>query len=98
MRGCRSALTSKNQEVKYKTQELQSPAKSLAELTADHETSGTELSVVNEYYAEIKTGVLPARNIRGAEKVTYLGGPRPQEGALHSRARNCVCAVQCLGR
>ena len=55
-------LTSKNQDVKYKTKELQSLAKSLAELTADHETSGTELSVVNDY-AEIKAGVLPARNI-----------------------------------
>merc|ERR1712176_475532 len=47
--------TSKDQDVKYKTQELQSLAKSLAELTADHETAGTELSAVNEYYAKIKS-------------------------------------------
>ena len=54
--------------------------------------TGTKLSIVNEHYAEIKTRVLPARNLRGAEKVTCLGGPRPQ-GALHSRARIYICAA-----
>merc|ERR1719464_2436038 len=47
--------TSKDQDVKYKTEELQSLAKSLAELTADKETASAELSAVMEYYAKIKS-------------------------------------------
>merc|ERR1719220_1662991 len=47
--------TLKDQDVKYKTQEMQSLAKSLAELTADKETTSAELSAVMEYYSKIKS-------------------------------------------
>merc|ERR1719382_1209786 len=46
--------TLKDQEVKYKTQEFTGLDKSIAELTADRESTDAELSAVNEYYAKIK--------------------------------------------
>jgi len=46
--------TLKNQDVKYKTQEFTGLDKSIAELTADRESTDAELSAVLEYYAKIK--------------------------------------------
>lgn len=46
--------TMKIQDVKYKTQEFVALDKSIAELTADRETTNAELSAVLEYYAKIK--------------------------------------------
>ena len=46
--------TTKDQDVKYKSQESKNLDKSIAELTADRATENTELSAVNEYYAKIK--------------------------------------------
>merc|ERR1712184_120211 len=48
------AKTLKEQDVKYKTQEFTGLDKSIAELTADRESTDTELAAVNEYYAKIK--------------------------------------------
>ena len=44
----------KNQDVKYKTQEFKSLDKEITELSGDKETSNTELSAVMEYYGKIK--------------------------------------------
>merc|ERR1719401_2668797 len=44
----------KEQDVKYKTQESIALDKSISELTADKETSNTELAAVMEYYEKIK--------------------------------------------
>jgi hypothetical protein len=44
----------KSQDVKYKTQEAIALDKTIAELSADKETSSTELAAVDEYYAKIK--------------------------------------------
>jgi hypothetical protein len=46
--------TLQDQDVKYKTQEFTGLDKSIAELTADKETTDAELSAVLEYYAKIK--------------------------------------------
>jgi len=46
--------TTKEQSVKYKSQEATSQAKTEAEYTADRETANTELSAVNLYYGKIK--------------------------------------------
>merc|ERR1719464_2008707 len=46
--------TLKNQDVKYKTAEFTGLDKSIAELTADRESTDAELAAVNEYYAKIK--------------------------------------------
>merc|ERR1712110_1042369 len=46
--------TLKDQDVKYKTQEFTGLDKSIAELTADRESTDAELSAVLEYYAKIK--------------------------------------------
>merc|ERR1719476_977553 len=46
--------TLKNQDVKYKTQEFTGLDKSIAELTADRESTDAELSAVLEYYGKIK--------------------------------------------
>jgi len=46
--------TLKDQDVKYKTQEFTGLDKSIAELTADRESTDAELSAVNEYYGKIK--------------------------------------------
>jgi len=46
--------TLKNQDQKYKTQEFTGLDKSIAELTADRESTDAELSAVLEYYTKIK--------------------------------------------
>jgi len=46
--------TMKDQDVKYKTAEVKSLAKALADLSSDKETLSTELAAVNEYYAKLK--------------------------------------------
>merc|ERR1719211_777813 len=46
--------TTKDQDVKYNTQEFQTLDKEIAELSADKETTSSELSAVLEYYAKIK--------------------------------------------
>jgi len=48
------AKTTKEQDVKYKSQESKGLDKNIAELTADKSTQDSELSAVNEYYAKIK--------------------------------------------
>merc|ERR1719277_1340963 len=45
---------SKDQDVKYKTQEFTSQDKIVAELSSDLETANTELSAVLEYDAKLK--------------------------------------------
>merc|ERR1719445_2846933 len=46
--------TLKDQDVKYSTQEFQTLDKEIAELSADRETTNSELSAVLDYYAKIK--------------------------------------------
>merc|ERR1719343_297349 len=46
--------TTKDQGVKYKTQEAKAQDKTAAEYSADRETANAELSAVLEYYAKIK--------------------------------------------
>merc|ERR1719218_71857 len=48
------ATTTKQQDAKYKTQEATALDKEIAELSADRDTSNTELSAVLEYYAKLK--------------------------------------------
>jgi predicted nucleic acid-binding Zn-ribbon protein len=48
------AKTLKDQDVKYKTAEIKSLAKAIADMSADKETLSTELAAVNEYYAKLK--------------------------------------------
>jgi chromosome segregation ATPase len=44
----------KEQDVKYKTQEFKGLDKEISELSSDKSTTGTELAAVNEYYGKIK--------------------------------------------
>merc|ERR1711953_893976 len=44
----------KDQDVKYKTQEIKALAKALTELSADKESADTEHAAVMEYYGKIK--------------------------------------------
>merc|ERR1719231_1935594 len=44
----------KNQDVKYKTQEAAALDKKITEISGDRDTSNTELAAVNEYYGKIK--------------------------------------------
>jgi septal ring factor EnvC (AmiA/AmiB activator) len=44
----------KDQDVKYKTQEATALDKTISELTGDKETASTELAAVDEYFAKIK--------------------------------------------
>merc|ERR1719163_762535 len=46
--------TTKEQDIKYKTQEFKSLDKSITELTGDKDTASTELAAVEEYYAKVK--------------------------------------------
>merc|ERR1712050_290036 len=46
--------TTKDQDVKYKTQETKSLDTTIAEVSSDRETTRSELSAVNQYYAQIK--------------------------------------------
>merc|ERR1719333_85866 len=48
------AKTMKDQDLKYKTAEVKSLAKAVAELSSDKETLSAELAAVNEYYAKLK--------------------------------------------
>merc|ERR1719337_12620 len=47
------AKTSKESDVKYKTKESVSLDKTVAELSSDRDTTNTELSAVNEYWAKL---------------------------------------------
>merc|ERR1719262_393009 len=46
--------TTKEQDVKYKTQEFKGLDKEISELSSDKGTTATELAAVNEYYGKIK--------------------------------------------
>jgi len=46
--------TTKDQEVKYKTQEFKTLDKEIAELTGDKDTTSTELDAVLEFYGKLK--------------------------------------------
>merc|ERR1719243_524921 len=46
--------TTKEQDVKYKTQEYKALDKGITELSGDRETASTELGAVMEYYGKIK--------------------------------------------
>jgi chromosome segregation ATPase len=46
--------TTKEQDVKYKTQEFKALDKGITELTGDKDTASTELAAVNEYYGKVK--------------------------------------------
>merc|ERR1712129_293198 len=46
--------TMKDQDVKYKTAEVESLAKAIADMSSDTETLSSELTAVNEYYAKLK--------------------------------------------
>jgi len=48
------AKTTKDQDVKYKTQEFKSLDKEIAELSGDKDTLSTELGAVNEYYSKLR--------------------------------------------
>merc|ERR1719379_3196801 len=48
------ATTMKSQDVKYKIQEFKGLDKSITELSAERDTTNTELEAVLEYYAKIK--------------------------------------------
>lgn len=48
------AKTTKDQDVKYKTQEFKSLDKQITEWSADRDTVNAELSAVNEYYSQLK--------------------------------------------
>merc|ERR1719408_109036 len=48
------AKATKSQDAKYKTQEATALDKEISELSADRDTSNTELSAVMEYYAKLK--------------------------------------------
>jgi chromosome segregation ATPase len=52
--GNKVAKTTKNQDVKYKTQEFKSLDKEISELTGDKDTLSTELGAVNEYYSKLR--------------------------------------------
>merc|ERR1719272_1378979 len=46
--------TTKDQDVKYKTQEFKSLDKDISELSSDKDTLSTELGAVNEYYSKLR--------------------------------------------
>jgi len=46
--------TTKDQDVKYKTQEFKSLDKDISELSGDKDTLSTELGAVNEYYSKLR--------------------------------------------
>jgi len=46
--------STKEQDVKYKTQEFKGLDKGISELTGDKDTASTELAAVDEYYAKVK--------------------------------------------
>jgi len=58
--------TMKDQDLKYKTAEVKSLAKSVADMSSDRETLSDELAAVNEYYAKLKDRCI-------AKPETYAG-------------------------
>merc|ERR1719354_26710 len=48
------STTMKSQDVKYKTKEFKGLDKSISDLSADKDTTNTELSAVLDYYAKLK--------------------------------------------
>merc|ERR1712129_133009 len=46
--------TMKSQDVKYKTKEVKSLKKAIADLSSDRDTIGNELAAVDEYYSKLK--------------------------------------------
>jgi len=52
--GNKISKATKEQDVKYKTQEFKGLDKEISELSSDKSTTGTELAAVNEYYGKIK--------------------------------------------
>jgi len=46
--------TTKDQDVKYKTQEFKTLDKEITELSSDKDTTSTELAAVNEYFSQLK--------------------------------------------
>merc|ERR1740139_1505369 len=48
------AKVTKDQDVKYKTQEFKSLDKDISELSSDKDTLSTELGAVNEYYSKLR--------------------------------------------
>jgi len=46
--------TTKDQDVKFKTQEFKTLDKEITELSSDKDTTSTELAAVNEYYGKLK--------------------------------------------
>merc|ERR1712010_91098 len=46
--------TMKDQDLKYKTAEVKSLAKAVADMSSDKDSLDSELSAVNEYYAKLK--------------------------------------------
>merc|ERR1712060_648601 len=68
--------TLKDQDVKYKTAEVKSLAKAIAELSSDKETLSTELAAVNEYYAKLKDRCI-------AKPETYEGRKARREAEIN---------------
>merc|ERR1712238_600105 len=70
--------TTKDQSVKYKTQELKARDSTAAEYSADRETANKELSAVLDYYAKIKDRCIAQpesyadRTARRAAEITGL--------------------------
>merc|ERR1712179_504132 len=86
--------TTKDQDVKYKTQEFKTLDKEITELTSDKDTTGNELAAVLEYYGKLTDRFGQTRNLR-RPKGTARGGDRwPERSALHFGKRNRFCATQ----
>jgi len=67
----------KDQDVKYKTQEFKSLDKQITELTSDKSTSNTELGAVMEYYSKIKDRCIAkpeSYEERSARRVAEIAG------------------------
>merc|ERR1719436_108718 len=60
--------TTKQQDVKYKSQEAESQDKTAAEYSADRETSNSELSAVLDYYGKIKDRCIARPETHAARK------------------------------
>jgi len=72
------STATKQQDVKYKTQEAVALDKQISELSSDKDTSSTELAAVDEYYAKIKERCIAKpetyeeRKARRAEEIDGL--------------------------
>merc|ERR1739842_27210 len=60
--------TTKEQDVKYRTQEAKAQDKTSSEYSADRETASTELSAVLEYYTKIKDRCIAKPEVYAARK------------------------------